>query len=111
MTTTAPSKVTLTCTLTGKTVVWTNKAILQKKIDQFGSLEAFQAQFKCRGANKPSKSKNNEHVVKLKPVMEQGVRLGKMSKDDYQAQYVNRTYTHKGIGGEEVICNVYEPKP
>lgn len=48
--TTIPNKLVLTCTITGKVVTWTNKAIIAKKIEQFGSLEAFVAQFKCKGA-------------------------------------------------------------
>ena len=47
-----PSKLVLTCTVSGKVVTWTNKTIIANKIKQFGSLEDFIKQFTCRGANK-----------------------------------------------------------
>ena len=91
MTTIAPNKVILTCTVSGKTVTWTNKTIIQKKIDQFGSLEAFQAQFKCKGANKKDKPKP---IKMLKPILEQGVALGKMSPEEYRDKFTQRTFTY-----------------
>lgn len=60
MTTVAPKKIELTCTVTGKKTIWTNQKIIQAKIDQFGSLEAFEAQYKCKGASSNSKLKPRE---------------------------------------------------
>lgn len=62
MTTIAPSKLELTCTVTGKKTVWLNKAIIQKKIDEFGSLEAFVAQYVSKGARKPTSSSADKKV-------------------------------------------------
>lgn len=83
MTTIAPNKITLTCTVSGKTVVWTNKKIIQAKIDQFGSLEAFMAQYQSKGAGKAVKVKDQI----IKPILEQGVVLGKMSTKEYSNKY------------------------
>ena len=103
MTTIAPNKVILTCTVTGKTVTWTNKKIIQKKIDQFGSLEAFQEQFTCKGA---VKKKKITRVVALKPILEEGVNIGKMSLTEYQAKYMSTTHTFK----DGINCTVVLPK-
>ena len=92
MTTIAPNKVILTCTLTGKTVTWTNRSIIQKKIDQFGSLEAFQAQYTSKGATKKEKEPS---AVVIKPILMQGVALGKMTAEEYQNKYVTKTLTYK----------------
>lgn len=104
MTTTAPSKVILTCTVTGKTVTWTNKKIIQKKIDQFGSLEAFVAQFKCKGAAK--KKTTTVRAVVIKPILEEGVKIGAMSLSEYQAKYMSTTHTFK----DGINCTVVLPK-
>jgi len=85
-----PNKIILTCTITGKTVTWTNKKIIQKKIEQYGSLEAFQAQFTCKGAKKKKEKKPS--AVAIKPILQQGVEMGKMSQEEYNAKYVDRTY-------------------
>ena len=108
-TTTAPNKVILTCTVTGKTVTWTNRSIIQKKIDQFGSLEAFQAQFKCRGAGKPAKKKEPS-IVAIKPILQQGIALGKMTSKEYSDQYpIGRYYTRKYANKDGSYCTVIAP--
>ena len=104
MTTKAPNKVVLTCTVTGKTVTWTNKTIIQKKIDQYGSLETFMSQFKCKGANKKKVQKVG---VTLKPVLEEGVKMGQMSSEDYHTKYVQKRYEYK----DGVSCTVVVPEP
>ena len=104
MTTKAPNKVVLTCTVTGKTVTWTNKTIIQKKIDQYGSLETFMSQFKCKGANKKKVQKVG---VTLKPVLEEGVKMGQMSSEDYNTKYVTKRYEYK----DGVSCTVVVPEP
>lgn len=98
-----PNKLILTCTVTGKTVTWTNKKIIQKKIEQYGSLEAFQAQFKCKGANKKDKPKP---IKMLKPILEQGVALGKMSSKEYQEAYTQKVLTYP----DGVNCTVVTSK-
>jgi hypothetical protein len=103
MTTIAPNKVVLTCIVSGKTVTWTNRSIIQKKIDQFGSLEAFQAQFTCKGAVKKQK---DPAAVIIKPILVEGVKMGKMSAEEYNAKYVTRTYQYK----DGTNCTVSAPK-
>ena len=102
MTTVAPNKITLTCTVSGKTVVWTNRKIIQQKIDQFGSLEAFMAQYTSKGAGKTPKVKPSF----IKPILQQGVAMGKMSSEEYAEKYPRqeRTYAAKG---SDVITTVY----
>lgn len=106
MTTIAPNKVILTCTVTGKQTTWTNKQIIQKKIDQFGSLEAFMAQYVSKGANKTVAQKVQEPKM-MKKIFEQGVMLGKMTQEEYNAQYVTKQYTFK----DGTTCTVAAPKP
>ena len=104
-----PNKVILTCTITGKKVTWTNKKIIQKKIDQFGSLEAFVAQFKCRGAGKPAKKKEPS-VVAIKPILQQGIALGKLTPKEYSDQYpIGRYYTRKYDYKDGTSCTVVSP--
>ena len=117
--TTIPNKLLLTCRISGKQVTWTNKAIIAKKIEQFGSLEAFVAQFTCKGAHgktkptgkswkgvplTPKEVINNPGV--LKPVFEQGVELGKMSEAEYKASRVTRVYENK----DGTKCTVTAPR-
>lgn len=92
MTTIAPKKLILTCTVTGKTVTWTNQKIIQGKIDKFGSLEAFTAQYVSKGANK---SEPKPKAQLIRSVCEQGIKLGKMSSEEYHTQYVTRHYPNK----------------
>ena len=99
-----PNKIILTCTITGKKVTWTNKAIIAKKIQQYGSLEAFQAQFKCKGANKKDKPKP---IVALKPVLVEGVAMGKMSEEEYRNKYVTKTFSFN----DGTNCTVVAPIP
>lgn len=104
-TTIAPNKITLTCTVSGKTVVWTNKKIIQAKIDQFGSLEAFTAQYTARGAGKTPKVKASF----IKPILQKGVELGKMSSQEYAQKYpmIERRYVNK----DGSITTVIAPAP
>ena len=99
-----PNKVVLTCIVTGKTVTWTNKKIIQKKIEQYGSLEAFQAQFTSKGAKKKTSVKK---VGMLKPILEEGAAMGSMTQEEYNAKYVDRTYVWK----DGSITRVSSPAP
>ena len=67
MTTIAPKKVELKCIKTGIVKIWTNQANIQKNIDKFGSLEAFQAQYVSKGASSSSKTTSIVTTTK-KPV-------------------------------------------
>jgi hypothetical protein len=99
-----PNKITLTCNVTGKVVTWTNKHIIAKKIQQHGSLEAFQAAYVSKGSKK-SDSVTKEVFVQLKPIFEQGVALGKMTPEEYKARYITRTYDYK----DGTTCTVNTP--
>ena len=93
-----PSSVTLTCNISGKVVTWTNKTIIAKKIEQYGSLEAFASQYVSKGVknqtNKIGKTKQTkEQSVEsfklpggkiVRPILEQGIKLGKMTEEDYK---------------------------
>ena len=102
MTTVAPNKITLTCTKTSRTVVWTNRKLIQRAIDKHGSLEAFQAQYVSKGAGKTPKVKPSF----IKPILQQGVAMGKMTSEEYAQKYpvVERTYASKS---SDVIATVY----
>lgn len=102
MTTIAPKKLVLTCTVTGKQTTWTNQQIIQKKIDEFGSLEAFTAQYVSKGANKSVAQKVQEPKV-VKEIFKQGVELGKLSNEEYHAKYVTRLYNLKD-GVVATVC-------
>ena len=98
-----PNKLVLTCTVSGKTVTWTNKKIIAQKIQQYGSLEAFQAQFKCKGAVKKEPVKK---VGMLKPILQEGVAIGQMTKEEYNTKYVTKTFSFK----DGPSCTVSAPK-
>ena len=103
MTTIAPNKVVLTCNVSGKTVTWTNKKIIQQKIDKYGSLETFMSKYTAKGAKK----KIEKVGVTLKPVLEEGVKMGKMSPEEYTTKYVTKRYEYK----DGVSCTVVVPEP
>jgi len=102
MTTIAPKKIVLTCTVSGKQTTWTNQSIIQKKIDEHGSLEVFMAQYVSKGANKSVAQKVQEPKV-MKEVFEQGVKLGKMTKEEYTAKHITRLYPNKD-GSITTVC-------
>lgn len=104
-----PNKLILTCNITGKVVTWTNKTIIASKIAKHGSLAAFLSSYVSKGAGKVStgmkkKSETKEEAAHsfnqkaakvVKPILEQGVALGKLSNDEYTARYVTRVYPNK----------------
>jgi hypothetical protein len=101
MTTIAPNKVVLTCNVSGKTVTWTNKKIIQQKIDKYGSLETFMSKYTAKGAVKKAKKVGNV----LKPVLVEGVAMGKMSPEEYTTKYVQKRYEYK----DGTSCTVVAP--
>jgi hypothetical protein len=105
MTTIAPNKVVLTCNVTGKTVTWTNKKIIQQKIDKYGSLETFMSKYTSKGSKK--KNKTEKVGVTLKPILQEGVKMGKMSPEEYTTKYVQKRYEYK----DGTSCTVVVPEP
>ena len=85
-----PSKLTLTCTVSGKVVVWTNKNIIANKIKQFGSLDAFIKQFTCRGFNKVA----NNNITKA---VNNKVAISKQTLTDFNNNIIfsNGLYSTK----------------
>ena len=71
--------ITLTCNVTGKTVKWSNQKIIDAKIAQYGSEEAFRKAFVCRGAVKKPIVKSallrDGEVDLMKSILEEGVKL------------------------------------
>lgn len=114
-TTIAPNKVVLTCTVTGKQVTWTNRKIIQAKIDKFGSLEAFQAQYKGKGAGHGEKSERPSRTES--PVAEVSTEMGK--SNDNETNGMVREHVIDGVTIVERVfinkdgtkCRVTAPKP
>lgn len=93
-----PNKLILTCNISGRVCTWTNKTIIQKHINKHGSLEAFLSSYVSKGAGKVStnmdkkKSETKEQAAAsfntkakiVKPILEQGIKLGKMTEEDYK---------------------------
>ena len=88
----------LTCNVTGKQVKWTNKAIIDAKIKQYGSEEAFRAAYVSKGANKKAKVKStllrDGEVDLMKSICEEGVKLAPpglstkhLTAEQYAAHY------------------------
>ena len=81
--------ITLTCTVTGKQVTWTNKAIIDQKIKQYGSLDNFKANYVCREAKA---SKAVKKPLLMKQLFEQGIKLApiSMANNDYIKYYEDK---------------------
>ena len=88
----------LTCNVTGKTVKWSNQSIIDAKIKQYGSEEAFRKAFVCRGAGKKPKVKSgllrDGEVDLMKSILEEGVKLAPpglstkhLTAEQYAAHY------------------------
>jgi len=105
----------LTCNVTGKQVKWSNQKIIDAKVAEYGSLEAFQKVYVSRGAKRstttttPAKVKSGLIVPRdgdadsaMKAILNEGVALGRMSKEEYrcmmeEAGVERATYNiHKG---------------
>lgn len=88
-----PKKLELTCTVTGKKTIWTVKDCMLKAALKAGSLDAFVKGYVSRegkAQGKPATTKTIKEKVKstLKPMLEEGVSMGKMSKKEYDEKYV-----------------------
>ena len=86
--------ITLTCNKTGKQVTWHNKAIIAKKIAEYGSEDALRKAYVCREAKQsttvPRRSgllvpRDGDITSAMKAIMLDGVKLGQMSRDEYAA--------------------------
>ena len=75
----------LTCNVTGKTVKWTNQKIIDQKIAEYGSLEAFKAAYVSRGAGKKDKKKDGDGGVGImKSLMMEGSKMSPTSMSNQQ---------------------------
>lgn len=113
MTTVAPKKLELTCTVTGKKTIWTNQKIIQAKIDLFGSLEAFLAQYKCKGATSNSKLKPRETREERAASFGKPKGAEHVELDDTNSHLVHthRKFPYKMKGSDEdYYCTVSETK-
>ncbi len=100
-----PNKLELTCTVTGKKSIWTNKKIIAAKIAEFGTLEAFVNQYTCRGAGKkPSTAVVKSHQIAVKEILNQGQS---MNSHETSNDIEVRTYTYK----DGPSCTVVTTKP
>lgn len=121
-----PSKLILTCRITGKQVTWTNKTIIAAKIAQYGSLEAFMAQYTSRGASHKApaggagagtervpetRAESAASFGKPKPIIgtAQEILQEGVSLPDAPTEMVHRVYPSTKEG--DPICHVYAPKP
>jgi hypothetical protein len=122
-----PKSLTLVCKVTGVTVKYTNAAIIKKKCDEAGSVESFVSNFvsqraisaaKRSGAGATITAEDSQYTAKgagktpkvkasfMKPILQAGVEMGKMTAEEYAAKYPRqeRTYAAKG---SDVIATVY----
>jgi hypothetical protein len=93
----APKVITLKCNVTGIEVKWTNQANIAKKIQQYGSLEAFQKAYVSRGASKPTKTVS---------VAREETNENEVTRADGLSRYVTRIY-HDAKGHP---CTVRAPR-
>jgi len=88
----------LTCNVTGKTVKWSNQKIIDAKVAEYGSLEAFQKAYVSRGAKKKEKVKSSllkdGEVELMKSILEEGVKMAPtglstkhLTAEQYAAHY------------------------
>jgi hypothetical protein len=121
-----PKSLTLVCKVTGVTVKYTNAAIIKKKCEEAGSVEAFVNNFTSPRAvasakrssasadvsTDTAKGAQKKTVVKakmIKPILLQGKALGEMTSEEYAKKYprIERTYANKN--GEVVTTVCVEP--
>jgi len=99
----------LTCNVTGKQVKWTNKAIIDAKLKQYGSEEALRAAYVSKGANKKAKVKStllrDGEVDLMKSICEEGVKLAPLglstkhlTAEQYAAHYKQKVDALVAVG-------------
>ena len=106
----------LTCNVTGKTVKWSNQKIIDAKVAEYGSLEAFQKAYVSRGANKKPKQKSalsiasDGEVDLMRSILMEGVKLAPslstkhMSNEEYVKMYEGkvRALEEAGASASEI---------
>ena len=108
--------ITLTCNVTGKTVKWSNQKIIDEKIKQYGSEEAFRKAFVCRGAVKKPIVKSallrDGEVDLMKSILEEGVKLaptglstGHLTAEQYAAHYQKKVDALVAVGASQAEIN------
>jgi hypothetical protein len=106
----------LTCNVTGKTVKWSNQSIIDAKIKQYGSEEAFRKAFVCRGAVKKPKVKSmllrDGEVDLMKSILEEGVKLAPpglstkhLTAEQYAAHYQKKVDALVAAGASSAEIN------
>ena len=106
----------LTCNVTGKTVKWSNQSIIDTKIKEYGSLEAFQKAYVSRGANKKPKVKSallrDGEVDLMKSILEEGVKLAPpglstkhLTAEQYAAHYQKKVDALVAAGASSAEIN------
>ena len=108
--------ITLTCNVTGKTVKWSNQKIIDEKIKQYGSLEAFQKAYVSRGAVKKPIVKSallrDGEVDLMKSILEEGVKLAPtglstkhLTAEQYAAHYQKKVDALVAVGASVAEIN------
>ena len=108
--------ITLTCNVTGKTVKWSNQKIIDEKIKQYGSLEAFQKAYVSRGAVKKPIVKSallrDGEVDLMKSILEEGVKLAPtglstkhLTAEQYAAHYQKKVDALVAVGASQAEIN------
>ena len=107
----------LTCNVTGKTVKWSNQKIIDAKVAEYGSLEAFQKAYVSRGAVKKPKVKSSllkdGEVDLMKSILEEGVKLAPASSlstkhltaEQYAAHYQKKVDALVAAGASSAEIN------
>ena len=108
--------ITLTCNVTGKTVKWSNQKIIDEKIKQYGSLEAFQKAYVSRGAVKKPIVKSallrDGEVDLMKSILEEGVKLAPtglstkhLTAEQYALHYQKKVDALVAVGASQAEIN------
>ena len=108
--------ITLTCNVTGKTVKWSNQKIIDEKIKQYGSEEAFRKAFVCRGAVKKPIVKSallrDGEVDLMKSILEEGVKLAPpglstkhLTAEQYALHYQKKVDALVAVGASQAEIN------
>ena len=106
----------LTCNVTGKTVKWSNQKIIDDKIKQYGSEEAFRKAFVCRGAVKKPIVKSallrDGEVDLMKSILEEGVKLAPtglstkhLTAEQYALHYQKKVDALVAVGASQAEIN------
>ena len=106
----------LTCNVTGKTVKWSNQKIIDAKIKQYGSEEAFRKAFVCRGAVKKPIVKSallrDGEVDLMKSILEEGVKLAPtglstkhLTAEQYALHYQKKVDALVAVGASQAEIN------